>query len=152
MTLSLPLGKGGYGLLANFSLCDVATSRSWHAQCVQAFLLKLAPFCKLSADLGSTNKSATSLFFFSDSCFVLSTLFSLLFSFYFILFGTSGRNYQFSRLCFLSDCKGSLITYFFLSDIFIGELARRGALLQPSTVLCSPFPLTSPIHSSLCFD
>ena len=58
------------------------------AQCVRAFLLKLAPFCKLSADLGSTNKFATSLFFFSDSCFVLGALSSPPF-FYLTLYATT---------------------------------------------------------------
>ena len=56
------------------------------AQYAQVFPLKPAPFCKLFAGLGSTNKSATSLLF--DSRFVLSSIFS------FTLI--SGRN------CFLS--------------------------------------------------
>ena len=43
-------------------------------QFVQAFPLKPAPFCTLFAGLGSTNKSATFLFYLSDSRSVLATL------------------------------------------------------------------------------
>ena len=62
------------------------------AQYAQVFPLKPAPFCRLFADLGSTNKSATSLFLLSDSRF-LSPLCPLLYlSFYLNLFDRSGRN------------------------------------------------------------
>ena len=44
------------------------------AQYVKVFLLKPAPFCKLFAVLGSTNKSATFLLLLSDSRSVLATL------------------------------------------------------------------------------
>ena len=47
---------------------------SQQAQYAQVSLLKLAPFCKLFADLGSTNTSATSLLLLSDSLPVLTTL------------------------------------------------------------------------------
>ena len=46
----------------------------WQALYVQVFPLKSTPFRKLSAGLGSTKKSAISLFFFSDSRSVLTTL------------------------------------------------------------------------------
>ena len=46
------------------------------AQYGQVFPLKPAPFCKLFAGLGSTNKSAISLLLLSDSRSVLATLFS----------------------------------------------------------------------------
>ena len=46
------------------------------AQYVQIFPPKLAPFCKLFAGLGSTNKSATSLVLLSNSRSVPATLFS----------------------------------------------------------------------------
>ena len=46
------------------------------AQYAQAFPLKPAPFCKLFAGLGSTNKSAIFLLLLSDSRSVLATLFS----------------------------------------------------------------------------
>ena len=45
------------------------------AQYPQVSLLKPAPFCKLFAGLGSTNKSATSLLLLSDSRSVLSSIF-----------------------------------------------------------------------------
>ena len=47
------------------------------AQYVQVFPLKPAPFCTLFADLGSTNRSATSLLL-SDSGSVLSSTFPLI--------------------------------------------------------------------------
>ena len=75
--------KGGSGALANCSLSlSVALmllSSFRQAQYVQIFPLKPVPFCKLFAGLGSTNKSATSLFLLSGSCSVLTTLCSPLF-------------------------------------------------------------------------
>ena len=44
------------------------------AQYAQVFPLKPAPFCMLFAGLCSTNKSAISLLFLSDSCSFLATL------------------------------------------------------------------------------
>ena len=46
----------------------------WQAQYAQVSRLKPAPFCKLFAGLGNTNKSATSLLILSDSRCVLTTL------------------------------------------------------------------------------
>ena len=48
----------------------------WQAQCAQVFPVKPAPFCKLFAGLGSTNRSAISRFLLSDSRCVLSSIFS----------------------------------------------------------------------------
>ena len=64
------------------------------AQFVQVFPLKPAPFCKLFAGLGSTNKSATFLLFFFYLTLVLSSpLCPLLhLSFYLNFCGRSGRN------------------------------------------------------------
>ena len=45
------------------------------AQYVQVFSLKPAPFCKLFAVLGSTNKSAMCLFLLFDSRSILSSVF-----------------------------------------------------------------------------
>ena len=59
-------------------------------QLVQVFPLKPAPFCKLSADLGSTNKSAISLLL-SYSCSVRVTLSSPP---YFLLSQTSWQIWQ----------------------------------------------------------
>ena len=47
---------------------------SQQAQYAQVSLLKPAPFSKLFAGLGSTNKSAIFLLLLSDSCSVLTTL------------------------------------------------------------------------------
>ena len=48
------------------------------AQYAQVFPLRPAPFCKLFAGLGSTNKPATSLLLLSDSRSVLSSVFPLI--------------------------------------------------------------------------
>ena len=82
------LWTDGSGVLINCSLCGTeATLFFQQTQYGQVFPLKPAPFCKLFAGLGSTNKPATSLLL-SDSCSVLSSIFP------FTLI--SGRN------CFLS--------------------------------------------------
>ena len=64
------------------------------AQYAQVFPLKPVPFCKLFAGLGSTNKSATSLFSSTSVTFDLSSPPCLPFrlSFYLNLSGRSGRN------------------------------------------------------------
>ena len=82
------------------------------AQYVQVFLLKTAPFCKLFAGLGSTNKSTTFLLFSfyltlalsSPSCPLLHL------SLYLNLSGRSGRNCLLSPV--LSGYNGSPNTRF----------------------------------------
>ena len=89
------------------------------AQHAQVFPLKPAPFCKLFAGLGSTNKSATSLLLQSDSCSVLSSIFPftliccLVWCFFFVYFylNISGRNF-FLFPPVLSGYDGSLDTRF----------------------------------------
>ena len=77
--------KSGFGVLAT---CHFVALRppflSWQAYCAQVFLLKPAPFCKPSAGVGSTNKSAISLFFSFSPTFGLSlpVCFLLRLSFY----------------------------------------------------------------------
>ena len=78
------------------------------AQYVQVFLLKPAPFCKLFADIRSTNKSATSLLLLSDFRSVLAILSSPRLSFYLKL---SGR-YCLLSPPVLSGCDGSPDTRF----------------------------------------
>ena len=73
------------------------------AQYAQVFPLKPAPFCKLFAGLGSTNKSATCLLLLSNSRSVLSSIFP------FTLI--SGRNCFLSPLVLLGY-NGSLDTRF----------------------------------------
>ena len=95
-----PFGKGGFGVIAIADCypCGTEATLSFSAgPLCSSFPLKPAPFCKLSAGLGSTNKSAISLPFFSSPTLALSLpLCSLLrLSFYLKLSGTCGKN------CFL---------------------------------------------------
>ena len=81
-------------LLAALSVIQRLLFPFRQAQHAQVFPLKPAPFCKLFAGLGSTNKSATSLLF---SYYLTLALFSppcplLRLSFYLKLSGRSGRN------------------------------------------------------------
>ena len=123
----------------------------WQAQYVQVFLLKPVPFCTLFAGLSSTNKSAISLIFSYYLTLVLSLppcpLLHL--SSYLKLCGRSGRN------CLLSSCFIRLQWVprhsFLLGNDAVDELARRGALLAPSAILCS-LSLISRIHSCLILD
>ena len=80
-----------------------------------SFVLKTAPFCKLSADLGSTNKSSISLPFSSSQSLALFLLhFPLLrLSFYQTLSGLPGRHYPPSSSFFLSGYNEFSVTYFF---------------------------------------
>ena len=65
---SFPFGKDCSGVLVNCSLCATeATLFFDRPSMLQRFPLKFAPFCKLFAGLGSTNKSAISLLLLSDS-------------------------------------------------------------------------------------
>ena len=120
------------------------------AQYVAVFPLKPAPFCTLFAGLGSTNKSATSLPL-SDSRSVLATLSS---PSSFLLSQTLWQIWQ--ELSSLSSCSSRLQWVpghsFLPGNDTADELARRGALLAPSAIPCSLFPLISRIHSRLFSD
>ena len=120
-----------------------------HAQYVQVFPVKPAPFYTLFAGLGSTNKSA--IFFLFSCCLTLvlsSPPCPLLHPFsYLKLCGRSGRNCLFSPPV-LSGYNGSPDTRFSRGNDTADELARRGALLAPSAIPCSLSPLISRIHSS----
>ena len=86
--------KGGFGVLANCSLYGTEATLSFLAGLVySSFLLKPAPFCKLFAGLGSTNKSAIPLLFSSSLTFDLSLVLCPLFCLcvYLNLSGKSGR-------------------------------------------------------------
>ena len=147
-----PFGKGGSGVLANCSLCGTEATLSFSAgPNFQVFPLKPAPFCMLFAGLGSTNKSAISLFLLSDSRSVLAILSSPP---SFLLSQTLWQICQ--ELSSLSSCiirlqwvpGHSLLPGNDAAD----ELARRGALLAPSAIPCSVSPLISRIHSRLISD
>ena len=84
------------------------------AQNAQVFLLKPAPFCKLSAGHDSTNKSATSLSFSFYLTLILSSPLCpfLHFSIYLNLFGISDRNCLLLSPPVLSGHNGSTDTRF----------------------------------------
>ena len=122
----------------------------WQAQFVPVFPLKPAPFCTLFAGLGNTIKSAIFLLL-SDSRSVLTTLSSPP---PFLLSQTLWQIWQ--ELSFFSSCSIRLQWVpghsFLPGNDTADELARRGALLAPSAIPCSLFPLISRIHSRLISD
>ena len=114
------------------------------AQYAQVFPLKPAPFCTLFAGLGSTNKSAISLFF---SYYLTLVLFSPSSS---LLPETLWQIWQ--ELSSLFSCSIRLqwvpVHSFLRENDAADELARRGALLAPSATPCS----LSHIHPCLLSD
>ena len=116
------------------------------------FPLKPTPFCKLFADLGSTNNSAISLLLLYDSRSVLATLSSPP---SFLLPKSLWQIWQ-EIVLSLFSCAIRLQWVpghsFLPGNDAADELARRGALLVPSTIPCYLSPLISHIHSSLCSD
>ena len=111
------------------------------------FLLKPAPFCMHFAGLGSTNKFAISLLLLSDSCSILANLSSPP---SFLLPQSLWQIWQ--ERSFLFSCSIRLQWVpghsFIPGNNAADELARRGALLPPSVIPCSLFPLISRIHFS----
>ena len=122
------------------------------AQYVQVFPLKPAPFCALFAGLGSTNKSAISPLFSSGLTLVLSLPFCPLLhlSSYLSLWQI------WQELSSFSSCSIRLQWvpgHSFLPENDVAhELARRGALLAPSAILCGLSSLIYRIHSCLFLD
>ena len=117
-------------------------------RCVQAFVLKPASFCKLSADPGSPNKSDTALFISFSLTLFLYVLASLSSPPHFFLFHTLWHIWQ--KLFFFSF---SIQLQWIPSHLFLpgndtaDELTRRDALFQPAAVP-SRLSLISHIHSS----
>ena len=144
-----PFGNGGSGVLGNCSLCGTEATLSFLAGPVcSSFFAETCAFCKIFDGLGSTNKSATSLFLLSDSHSVLTTLSSPQ---SFLL-----PQFLWQELSSLSSCSIRLHWApghsFFPENDTADELARRGALLVPSAILCGLSPLISRIHSCLFSD
>ena len=144
-------GKSGSGVLANCSLCNTEATLSFSAVPVCSSFS--AEACAvLQAFYWSRQHQQvcrfSSLLLPSGSRSVLATLRHLFF--YLSLCGRSGRN------CLFSSC--SIRLQWVAGHSFLpwndeaDELARREALLVPSTILCSLSPLISRIYSCLFSD
>ena len=141
--------------LTSLPIALVVSLRSFfpirHTQCVEAFLLKPTSFCNLSAGIGRTNKIATSLPLFRISLCPCYTLLSSPPSF--IL----SHSHICQVLSFLFSSFSAWLQWvpdllLHLGNDTVDESTRRGALLQPSTVPCSLYSLTTRILSSLHLD
>ena len=149
-SVPFPFGKDESGVLANCSLCGIeATLFSSAGPVCSSISAKACAILNALAGLGSTSKSAISLFFSYYLTLVLSSPpCSLLhLSFYlnlcqklFSLFSCSIRLQWVPGHSFLPD------------DDADDELARLGALLVPSVIPCSHSFLISDNHSSLFSD
>ena len=147
-------GKGGSGVLANCFLCGAEATLSFSAGPVcSSFSAEVCAI--LHALCWSWQHQQvchfSSLLFLSDSRSVLATLFSPP---SFLLSQTLWQIWK--ELSSLFSCSIRLQWVpghsFLPGNDAADELARRGALLAPSAIPCSLFPLTSRIHSRLFTD
>ena len=150
-SVPLPFGKGGSGVLGNCSLCGIEATLSFSAGLVCSSFS--AEACAILQDLCWSRQHQQVCYFFllllvSDSRSVLATLFSPP---SFLLSQTLWQIWQ--KLFSLSSCSIRIQWVpghsFLPGNDAADELARRGALLAPSAIPCSLFPLISRIHSRL---
>ena len=145
VSVPFPFGKGNYGILANCSLCGTESTLSFLARPVcSSFSAEACAILQALCWSRQHHKSATCFLLLSDSCSVLTTLSSLP-SFFF-------PQSLWQELSSLSFCSIRLQWVPVPRNDVADELARWGALLMPSAILCILPPLISRIRSSLFSD
>ena len=143
-------GKRCLGVLANYSICGAKTTISCLAGPVCSIFF--SEICIIMHALIWCWQDKQFCHFFSF-IFLLDFhypcyIFSLRFSFFLLLPKTSGRNYSFSASLFSKKLRGVFGHSFFVGNDTPDELAKRGALLQPSAV---PWILSHLSYSVISF-
>ena len=152
-SVHFPFGKGGSGVLANYSLSGTEATLSFSAGPVCSSFSAEASAILHALCWSRQHQQVchfSSLLLLSDSRSVLATLFSPP---SFLLSQTLWQIWQ-----KLSSLSGSIRLQWVPGHSFLpgndaaAGLARRGALLAPSAIPCSPSSLISRIHSRLISD